>query len=459
MLNKKLLLFDLDGVLVSTKELHFDAFNEALNKNSLESLTFVNHLNIYDGLSTKQKIKEYSKRNNICFSEEDENKIWEDKQKITAKLITQHSFFDRNIFDTFDKLKKDGYIICVCTNSIRETTEEILKSLSIIKLINRFYCNEDVKTPKPYPEIYWKPMIDFSVYPRDSYIFEDSPYGIMAAKETGANVVFIKSPKDIKYDFIIKNIKEMKSKPYLDINVLIPMAGNGSRFEKAGYTFPKPLIDVRGKPMIQRVVENFGFDANFIFIVKKEHREKYALDIMLKLIAPNCKVIDVDKTTEGAACTTMLAKEYIDNDKELIMSNCDQYIDTDIIQFLYSARNKNVDSSFLCFEGTHPKFSFAKVDDNGFILEVAEKRPISNIANTGLYYWKRGSDFIKYTERMIEKNIRVNGEFYSAPAANEAIKDGKRINAQILQSDKMWCLGDPESLTNYLTNFHETNRS
>ena len=244
-----------------------------------------------------------------------------------------------------------------------------------------------------------------------------------------------------------------KELPFIDINILIPMAGEGSRFQKAGYTFPKPLIDVNGKPMIQNVVDNFGFRANFIFIVRKSHREKYNLDSLLNLITPNCKIIETDKLTEGAACTTLLAKELIDNDKELILANSDQYVDTDLIQFLYNARNKNIDASYLCFDGCHPKFSFVKTDENDFVIAAAEKNPISNTANVGIYYWRKGSDFVKYTEQMIKKNIRVNGEFYSSIAANEAIIDGKKINAQMINHDRFWCTGDPESLQYFLTNF------
>jgi dTDP-glucose pyrophosphorylase len=297
-------------------------------------------------------------------------------------------------------------------------------------------------------------MIDLGFLPSETYIFEDSPTGILAAKTSGANLIFISSPNEIIYDNILNKMNSSKENtPFIDINILIPMAGNGSRFQKAGYTFPKPLIDVNGIPMIQNVVNNFGFKANFIFVVRKEHREKYALDLLLNNISPNCKIVEVENLTEGAACTTLLAKEFINNDKELILANSDQYIDTDLIQFLYNARNKNVDISYLCFDGCHPKFSFVKTDDNGFITEAAEKKPISNIANVGVYYWKRGKDFVKYTEEMISKNIRTNGEFFNSPAVNEAIKDNKRANVQMVAHDKFWCTGDPESLQYYLNNF------
>jgi dTDP-glucose pyrophosphorylase len=228
------------------------------------------------------------------------------------------------------------------------------------------------------------------------------------------------------------------------------MAGAGSRFQQAGYTFPKPLIEVDGKPMIQVVVDNLNVDANFIFVVQKEHREKYNLDTMLNLITPNCKIVEVDGLTEGAACTTLLAKEYIDNDAPLLMANSDQFLVWDSNEFMYKMIEQRVDGGIVTFTSTHPKWSFAKVNEIGDVVEVAEKNPISNIATVGVYYWSKGSDYVKYTEQMIEKNIRVNGEFYVCPVFNEAIGDDRIIRT--FNIDKMWGLGTPEDLKYYLEN-------
>ena len=230
------------------------------------------------------------------------------------------------------------------------------------------------------------------------------------------------------------------------MNILIPMAGAGSRFEQAGYTFPKPLIEIHGKPMIQKVVENLNIDGRYIFLVQKEHYEKYALKYLLPLIAPGCEIIQVDGVTEGAACTTLLAKKLIDNDAPLITANSDQFIeflDEDWPDFLYG------DGGMLTFTATHPKWSFAKVDEMGYVTKVAEKQPISDIATVGVYYWGKGSDYVKYAEQMIEKDIRVNNEFYVCPVFNEAIQDGKKIKT--IPIKKMWGLGTPEDLRYFLT--------
>jgi dTDP-glucose pyrophosphorylase len=234
------------------------------------------------------------------------------------------------------------------------------------------------------------------------------------------------------------------------LNVLIPMAGAGSRFAEAGYEFPKPLIDVNGKPMIQAVVDSLGINATYTYIVQKEHFQKYNLDYVLNLITPNCNIIQIDGITEGAAITCLMAKEFINNDSPLIMANSDQIVDWDSREFMYNLYTKNADGGIAIFKSTHPKWSYAKIGLEGTVVEVAEKKPISDNATVGIYYWKRGSDFIKYSEQMIEKNIRVNNEFYTCPVFNEAINDGKRIYA--LPVNKMWGIGTPQDLESYLKN-------
>jgi len=189
-------------------------------------------------------------------------------------------------------------------------------------------------------------------------------------------------------------------------------------------------------------------EANYIFIVQKSHKEKYNLDSVLNLITKNCTVVEVDGLTEGAACTTLLAKEYINNDKPLLMANSDQYVEWCSSKFMYKMQEQDVDGGILTFESTHPKWSYAKTDENGTITEVAEKKPISNNATVGIYYWKKGSDYVSFAESMIQKNIRTNNEFYVCPVFNEAINAGKKIVSYNIE--KMWGLGTPEDLNNYL---------
>jgi len=198
------------------------------------------------------------------------------------------------------------------------------------------------------------------------------------------------------------------------------------------------------------VVDNLALDANYIFIVQKSHRDTYNLDTMLRLIAPDCTIIEVDGVTEGAACTALLAKAHIDNDNPLFFANSDQYVKWDSKEFFYKMSETNVDGGIPVFKSTHPKWSFAKTDDNGFVQEVQEKNPISDKATVGFYYWKKGADFVQYAEHMISQNDRVNNEFYVCPVYNYAVQDGKKIST--FSVDEMWGLGTPEDLNHYLDN-------
>jgi dTDP-glucose pyrophosphorylase len=316
--------------------------------------------------------------------------------------------------------------------------------------------NEDVKNSKPHPEMYWKAMSMMECLPEETLIVEDSPHGLLAASRSRASVLRVDNPSDLTLEKLQTKLNEKKvmSKPKWQggkMNILIPMAGAGSRFQQAGYTFPKPLIDVEGKPMIQVVVENLNIDATFIYVVQKSHRAQYNLDTLLNLITPGCKIVEVDGLTEGAACTTLLAKEHINNDEPLLMANSDQFVEWDSNEFMYKMNEQKVDGGILTFKATHPKWSFAKVDEYGYVTEVQEKNPISDIATVGVYYWAKGSDYVKYAEQMIDKNIRTNNEFYVCPVYNEGIGDGKKFKT--FNIEKMWGLGTPEDLKYYIENY------
>jgi NDP-sugar pyrophosphorylase family protein len=236
------------------------------------------------------------------------------------------------------------------------------------------------------------------------------------------------------------------------MKILIPMAGEGSRFAKEGFTFPKPLIDVRGKPMIQKVVENLDFVSEYIFLVRKKHVQEYTglVDTLERITNGSYKIVEVDSLTEGAACTALLAKEHINNDEDLLIANSDQFIEYQRQNFISLKEMTNVDAIVWTFNAVHPKWSFVKTNARGYITEVAEKRPISDIATCGIYWYRRGSDFVKYAEQMIEKDIRVNNEFYIAPVYNELIQDKKSLIPFYVH--KMWGLGTPEDLRNFLEN-------
>jgi HAD superfamily hydrolase (TIGR01509 family) len=445
----KLIAFDLDGVLIETKEFHFKALNKALGEEYKISLS--EHLSIYDGLKTTRKLELLSQNKGLPI--ELHSKVWEDKQRVTLDYLSSIEP-NQDLIDCLSKLSQDGYKIACCSNSIRKSVLTILSRLGIISFFDYIVSNEDVKNGKPHPEMYWKAMSNFSVNPKQTLVVEDSPAGLLAAELSGANIFRVESPKDISYDKLTKDTRSKMteySPKWVNkkMNVLIPMAGAGSRFEQAGYTFPKPLIEVNKKPMIQVVVDNLNIEANYIYIVQKSHRTKYNLDSLLNLITPDRKIVEVDGITEGAACSALLAKEHIDNDAPLFFANSDQVAEWNSSEFLYKMQETNSDGGILTFKSTHPKWSFAKLNEFGFVEEVAEKKPISDNATVGYYYWRKGSDFVKYAEQMIEKDVRVNNEFYVCPVFNQAIESGLKISS--FEANAMWGLGTPEDLNIYLS--------
>ena len=453
----KLIIFDLDGVLVEARNIHYEALNRALAKFGEEYvISLEEHLSSYDGLPTSKKLAKLSKEKGLPTNIHEE--VWQEKQKCTQKVISDvvSPSSHASICMVLRRLSSEGYKIYCASNSIRSSVKLMLLKAGYLEYIDEYFSNQDVKNPKPHSEIYLKCMIHAGVNPEECLIVEDSHIGREAAAKSGGNVLGVKGLEDVRLDNIHKAIEkaECKHQPIRpkwqggNMKVLIPMAGAGSRFEKAGYTFPKPLIEVNGKPMIQVVVENLNIDAQHIFIVQKSHYEKYNLQYLLNLIAPNCEIVQVDGVTEGAACTTLLAKEFINNDEPLLTANSDQFIDWNSNEFLYSMQASGVDGGILTFESVHPKWSFAKLDEDGFVSEVAEKKPISNKATVGVYYWSKGSDYVKYAEQMITKDRRVNNEFYVCPVFNEAIEDKKKI--KVFDIDKMWGLGTPEDLEVFL---------
>ena len=449
---QKLVIFDLDGVLVDAKEIHYDALNNALeNIDPKFVISWEDHLKKYDGMKTYDKLKLLSINKGLPLDLSLQQKIFDDKQFYTAKALSKLKK-NPDLIKLFEELKHNGYTIACCSNSIKKTVHLVLKKLGISDFFDIKLSNESVKFAKPHPEIYWKAMSYFGATPEDTLIVEDSPTGLTAAYKSGAKVLRVKNPKDFDFDKINNAYYSKKEtiEKWADnkMNVLIPMAGHGSRFVQAGYSFPKPLIEVHGKPMIQVVVDNLAVEANFIFVVQKEHREKYNLDSMLNLITPGCKIVEVEGVTEGAACTTLLAKEFIDNNEPLVIANSDQFVEWNSLDFFYKMNEQNLDAGIVSFHSTHPKWSYAKTDENGFVSEVAEKNPISNIATVGIYYWKHGSDYVRFAEQMIENNIRVNKEFYVCPVFNEAIKAGLKIKT--FDVPKMWGLGTPEDLNYFL---------
>lgn len=446
----KLIIFDLDGVLLDSCDVHYTSLNKALEQHGLGTISRTDHCTKYNGLSTRMKL------NRLGIDKELVEKVYSSKQHITHESFQSIEVCNR-LQDVLRGLKDRNIKVACASNCIRQTVDVVLKRLGIYDFFDVILSNEDVVNPKPSSEIYTRVMDICDTLPADTLIFEDSYIGLQAASASKANVHRVENPNQLTLEYVLS------AKPNLTkhVNIVIPMAGNGSRFASAGYKDPKPFIPVFGKPMIAWVVENLGIQATFTFIIRKEFEETYKASDYLNTLSPGCNIVSIDKVTEGAACTVLLAKEHIDNKNPLIIINSDQYIEFDsfkfIFDFLYNPTESHYSGKVSTFDGKKdPKWSYAKTDETMSVIEVREKDAFSDHATTGLYMWRHGSDFVKYANQMISKNIRVNNEFYVVPVFNEAISDGLMFT--ISDCDRMWGIGVPEDLEFFIQNFNKTDK-
>ena len=239
------------------------------------------------------------------------------------------------------------------------------------------------------------------------------------------------------------------------LNIVLPMAGRGSRFVEAGYTMPKPLIPIHGIPMIKVVVDNLTpkCEHRFLFVCQQEHIDKYDLLPKLKSYAKNVEIIGINGITEGQVCTALLAKDFFNNDEPLMSANTDQFIDFDINDYLESIEERCLDGMIMTMKSNDPKWSYAKINDDGYVIETAEKKVISSNATVGIFNFSHGSDLVRSAEQMISDNVRVNNEFYTCPCYNYLIREGKKIGIYPIgeEYNGMYGLGIPKDLDFFLS--------
>lgn len=239
------------------------------------------------------------------------------------------------------------------------------------------------------------------------------------------------------------------------LQIIVPMAGAGSRFAVAGFSDPKPLIPVHGVPMIKVVIDNLTPDQphKFIFICQAKHVVAYELEDKLNAWAPNCNIVELDGVTEGAACTVYAAKHLIDNQHPVMIANSDQYVDVNINAYLQAMEQSRADGLIMTMKANDPKWSFVGFDSHGVIDRVVEKKVISDEATVGIYNFRTGSQLMGALESMFEKSLRVNGEFYVAPAYNEMLGQGASVIHYNVGSEGqgMYGLGIPADLDLFLS--------
>jgi len=238
------------------------------------------------------------------------------------------------------------------------------------------------------------------------------------------------------------------------LTIVMPMGGDAKRFAEKGYTFPKPLVEIVGRPMVEIVVQNVAPSEahGFVFICRQDHIERFALADVLRLVAPECRIVPITGQTAGALCSVLLAMEFVGQDDELLVANADQVIDATTDAFLNDARRRDADGAMVTFPSTHPKWSYARLEGDR-VVAVAEKRPISVHATAGLYYFRRGGDFLAAAEAMILKNAALHNEFYVCPVYNELILAGKKVVVYPITREQMHSLGTPEDVERFAAGY------
>lgn len=234
------------------------------------------------------------------------------------------------------------------------------------------------------------------------------------------------------------------------MNILIPMAGEGTRFPRDTYKIPKPLIDIKGVPMIRRAIESLGIIGTYHFVIRKDSYYDQVCSL-LHSVFPLPKIISVEETTEGPAASCLLFKDFIDNEEELVIANCDQIMWWDPDLFLTTARYYKYDGMVVTYTTNTPKNSYAEIDRSGFVKRIVEKEVISDISLNGIHYWRKGKYFVQSAENMIKCNDRApNGEFYVGPSYNHMIRNGLKVGIHHIPNWQHNPVGVPEDLKTYL---------
>jgi HAD superfamily hydrolase (TIGR01509 family) len=438
----KAVIFDMDGVLVDADKWHFNALNVALQHSEIEPISWQEHVTVYKAIPTRRKLEILTERRGLPDA------LWQQiattKQRVTQQIIAEFCVPDLEKIEMMRLLAR-RFRIAVASNSVRSSVDDMLARSGLEPFIEVSLSNEDVARPKPDPEIYQSMFERLGLRADECVIVEDSDVGKAAAAASGGRLCSVNDAGEVNYYRVARTIRESER-----VNVVIPAAGQGKRFAEVGYQHPKPLIDVDGRPMLDLVLENFRSLGRPIVIMQARHVDRYCADSLIRGLAADAEIITVDGMTEGAACTVLAAESLIDNGNELILANSDQVVEADLGAFVARMRELQADGGILTFRDDNPKWSYARVDDAGRVAEVAEKRVISEHATVGIYYFRRGSDFVRAAREMIRKDDRVNGEFYVCPAFNELVAAGANVQIHEIEAYEMHGLGTPEDLAAYL---------
>ncbi|KAI8914594.1 HAD-like domain-containing protein [Gorgonomyces haynaldii] len=446
----KLIIFDLDGVLIDSRELHYEALNRALEEvDPRYVIPLDEHLTKYDGRPTTAKLNMLTAEKGL--PKELHDTVWRLKQEKTFEVINDTFKFDDRLRMVLSGLKQRGYTLYCASNSIFKTILLMLLRKGLLEFFDYILSCEDVLHPKPAADIYIQCMRRENLDCREVMIVEDSQVGRRAALLSGAHLCPVENPSDVTLEKLMMRIEHVNMTQQLppeplakeNVNVVIPMAFSYSEYEKSGFLYRGPLLEVNGRPMVKMVVDNIKIPGHMTFIAMRNQYEQYHLQYMLDSLAPKSTHITTDGTP-GQIFTVLLAQKQIKNDAPLFIVNCHQYIEWDAEHFYKQCLTTDADGVIATFKATHPRYSYVDLDDQGRICDVAETDVISDNATCGVYFWKRGSDFVNYAQRLIARNPEA---LTSIMAYKEAIEDG--LNFEAYPVTACWQLKFPKDLENF----------
>jgi len=241
------------------------------------------------------------------------------------------------------------------------------------------------------------------------------------------------------------------------MNILLLMAGDSKRFEEAGYAFPKNLVEIDGLPLVEHVLRQFEPlmpRSRVTCLVREEENRRFHTADVIRLICPTATVVAVAGIESGAACTALLAVEHLVRDEPLLVFNGDQIIGRDLSEVIGDFEGRDLDGGTVVFEAVHPRWSYVRLDDDGLVVEAAEKRPISTHATAGAYWYRRGGDFVDAIMDMIRKDARVDGRFFICPAYNEMILRHRRIGVVEIERSDYHSFATPQGVREYEDGLH-----
>jgi dTDP-glucose pyrophosphorylase len=238
------------------------------------------------------------------------------------------------------------------------------------------------------------------------------------------------------------------------MNILVLAAGGSEAFHQAGYSFPKNLVEIENRPLLQRVLENLAplrkLGAKFHIVLRREECLKYHTDQVVRLLDSEAKVVLSPSKTSGAACTALLAAAHIDNEEPLLLANGDQLLLHDHVALMEQFLSMKWDGGIPVFDDVHPRYSYVKLGDDNLVVEAAEKRPISRHASAGRYFFRNGSTFVRCAKKMILKDAQVEGNFYVCPVYNELVLAGGKIGVASIQRDHYVNLSSPAGIHDFV---------